>query len=637
MAGQADLARNTSNESSGVARQASPEHGVAAASDPPDGNSDDGNGDDDEDDPDPNGDDDIPANYRRCDRFAEQVLWPPESTWEYHNSVCTHRVPEGEPDHVSGSAEGAVNEVSDTHVPDPNRSIQQTPPQMEPPSPASEYVDASLPGDVPPVEAHFSSGRSDPADNHPLPGISRLSDLSHESAGATQAARSGLSQQQLDHANVRILSRGHDFTLALLGRNTDDRPEPTDRWEPQTPAMSDATAVSAIDTAASSVQSSLASQTQSAAAAAHTASAETPATPHAANLTITSADLAGQVASLTNASANTTAALQAIMDRLDASTAATLRAETTAVVAAMEAAKVAEKAERARATESERLSIWQTKMEAERQADSQTLEARLTPLVTSLVSRSADSATATAATERASRMTVLSELQSAVSVLQQGQTDSRTERLTDTALSALASAPQRTGELGTVGRGVGFSPSVLGQEGGAGAACVGGAPRNSYSKANFSESDWSRQTGPAFSANLSNEFDIALQRDITEAQARGRDTGAGVSIVKGRGHILPDPVPHRLKEPYSLAGKGSSEHFTGTKTSIVFKYGNKARRLAKSLTNEGMPLDSVIGKPHVSKNKLPWLTGDNLGVVDSATTGACCGTLVENFRERTFW
>jgi hypothetical protein len=118
--------------------------------------------------------------------------------------------------------------------------------------------------------------------------------------------------------------------------------------------MQDATPVSAIDTATSSVQSSLASQTQSVAAGAHNAPAGLPAPP-AAGLTTSTEDLAGQVASLANASANTTSVLQAIMDRLDTST---LRAEATAADAAREATRVADKAEYAREAESERLAIW---------------------------------------------------------------------------------------------------------------------------------------------------------------------------------------------------------------------------------------------------------------------------------------
>ena len=33
--------------------------------------------------------------------------------------------------------------------------------------------------------------------------------------------------------------------------------------------------------------------------------------------------------------------------------------------------------------------------------------------------------------------------------------------------------------------------------------------------------------------------------------------------------------------------------------------------------------------PPVNRNKLPWFTGDNSGVIDSATTGPCCKTMIQ--------
>ena len=154
MAGQADLRDKPSNESpeKGVAQQNSSVHGAGAASDPPDGNGDDG-----DDDPDPDRDDDVPPEYRRCNRCGEQLLWSLGSTWAHHNSVCTHRVASDDGDAVNASeneeAGDVVNDENDALAPsspnlvareapqpsyEENGSQQQAPAQMEPPSPASE-------------------------------------------------------------------------------------------------------------------------------------------------------------------------------------------------------------------------------------------------------------------------------------------------------------------------------------------------------------------------------------------------------------------------------------------------------------------------------------------------------------------
>ena len=99
--------------------------------------------------------------------------------------------------------------------------------------------------------------------------------------------------------------------------------------------------------------------------------------------------------------------------------------------------------------------------------------------------------------------------------------------------------------------------------------------------------------------------------------------------MQGRGAVLPTPAPHRLEEPFSLVGKGSSECYSGTATALAFKGSGSARRLAKTMVNGGMPADTDVGKPYVDRDKLPGFTGDNPGMTESPNTGPCCTTMVE--------
>ena len=79
-------------------------------------------------------------------------------------------------------------------------------------------------------------------------------------------------------------------------------------------------------------------------------------------------------------------------------------------------------------------------------------------------------------------------------------------------------------------------------------------------------------------------------------------------------------------EPWSIIGQGSLESYQGRVQSLTFKGWDLHSRYARTALFGGEATGSDIGKAYQSKTALRKFSGKNRGITDSATTGCCAMT-----------
>ena len=164
-------------------------------------------------------------------------------------------------------------------------------------------------------------------------------------------------------------------------------------------------------------------------------------------------------------------------------------------------------------------------------------------------------------------------------------------------------------------------PPVLGPAGGSGAGGFGNQARNAYLHNAPSESHRARFRATKEEQGRAQEE--ALQRDYANLP-RGRDTGAGVSVMQGRGNGSPHPVASQLHMPTSIIGWGCAEFHTGVAQSVTFTESQDvSASYARILLNRGKPTESVMGKPWVNEASIKKFSGENQGTTDHPVTGIC--------------